>query len=113
MLEAGILNTLLIRMDLPYATQLRCIKPPDIPLEGEEHSRNTMLLITNLLWCLVGSILSSKKPPECLKGLPALQQCAMWYYLSIIRLMIKIGEVYGGNILGIQIIMNKFLCFDK
>lgn len=80
MLEAGVLNTLLIRMDLPYATQLRCTRPPDIELEGEEYPWDTMLLITSLLWSLVVSVLPPRKRPE---NLPPLQQCAMWYYLSI------------------------------
>ncbi|XP_025152924.1 uncharacterized protein LOC105180761 [Harpegnathos saltator] len=80
MLEAGVLNTLLIRMDLPYATQLRCTRPPDVELGGEEYPWDTMLLITSLLWRLMGAVLPAGKPlPDCLlKDLPALQQCAMW-----------------------------------
>jgi len=83
MLEAGILNTLLIRMDLPYATQLHCAKPPNIPLEGEEYSWNVMLLITNVLWNLMKSVLPPKTLPENLKTLPSPKRCAMWYYLLI------------------------------
>ncbi|XP_067217250.1 cilia- and flagella-associated protein 69-like isoform X2 [Linepithema humile] len=78
MLEANVLSTLLIRMDLPYATQLRCTRPLDIPLKGEEYSWDTMLLIMNLLWSLMGSVLPLKTPPEPLKNLPSLKKCAMW-----------------------------------
>ncbi|XP_025073512.1 cilia- and flagella-associated protein 69-like [Pogonomyrmex barbatus] len=82
MLEAGILNTLLTRMDLPYATQ-PCCRPPDIPLEGEEYPRDTMLLIIKLLWSLMRSALPPKTLPEHLKDIPSPKQCAMWYSLSI------------------------------
>ncbi|XP_018396892.1 PREDICTED: cilia- and flagella-associated protein 69-like, partial [Cyphomyrmex costatus] len=78
MLQAGVLNTLLTRMDLPYATQLRCNIPPDIPLEGEEYPRDIMLLIMKLLWSLMRSVLSSKTAVH-LKDLPSPKQCAMWY----------------------------------
>lgn len=84
MLRAGILNTLFTRMDLPYATQLRCTSPPDIPLEGEEYPWDIMLLIMKLLWTLMRSVLSPNTLPKDLKDLPALKQCAMWYYLLII-----------------------------
>ncbi|XP_011685792.1 PREDICTED: uncharacterized protein LOC105448749 isoform X2 [Wasmannia auropunctata] len=77
MLRAGILNTLLTRMDLPYATQSRCVRPPDVPLEGEEYPWDIMLLIMNLLWSLMRSALSSKTPSEHLKDLPLPKQCAM------------------------------------
>lgn len=85
MLQAGILNTLLTRMDLPYATQLRCTKPPDIPLEGEEYPWDIMLLIMKLLWSLMKSVLSPNTLPKHLIDLPSPKQCAMWYYLFIIR----------------------------
>jgi len=83
MLEAGILDILLIRMDLPYATQWHCTKPPSTPLEGEEYSWNVMLLIMNVLWSLMKSVLPPKTLPESLKNLPSPKQCAMWYYLLI------------------------------
>ncbi|XP_018355188.1 PREDICTED: cilia- and flagella-associated protein 69-like [Trachymyrmex septentrionalis] len=78
MLQAGILNTLLTRMDLPCATELSCAAPLDIPLMGEEYPRDIMLLKMKLLWSLMRSVLSSKTLPEHLKDLPSLKQCAMW-----------------------------------
>jgi len=81
MLQAGILNTLLTRMDLPCATELSCAAPLDIPLKGEEYPRDIMLLKMKLLWSLMRSVLSSKTLPEHLKDLPSLKQCAMWYHL--------------------------------
>lgn len=80
MLEANVLTTLLTRMDLPYATQLRCSRPLDIPLKGEEYSWDTTLLIMNLLWGLMESVLPPKRLPEPLKSLPSPKQCSMWYY---------------------------------
>ncbi|KAG7212571.1 hypothetical protein KM043_012870 [Ampulex compressa] len=92
MLDTGILNTLLIRMDLPYATQLRCTKPPDIALEGEEYSEATMLLIMNIIWCLMKSILEPKKLPDCLKRLSAPVQCAMWGLRYSFKRQIRYGQ---------------------
>ncbi|XP_011869132.1 PREDICTED: cilia- and flagella-associated protein 69-like, partial [Vollenhovia emeryi] len=85
MLQAGVLNTLFSRMDLPYATQLHCTKPPDVPLEGEEYPWDTMLLIMKLLWSLMRSVLPPNTLPKHLKDLPSPKQCAMWYYLLIRR----------------------------
>lgn len=79
MLEAGVLNTLLTRMDLPYATQIHCTKPPDVPIEGEEFSWDITLLITNLLWSLVRSVLPPRTLPKHLASLPSPKRCAMWY----------------------------------
>ncbi|KAL6417927.1 hypothetical protein ACFW04_007249 [Cataglyphis niger] len=78
MLEAGILNTLLTRMDLPYATLLHCMKPPNMPIEGQEYSKDTMLLKMKLLWSLMRSVLPPNKLPESLKNLSSPKQCAMW-----------------------------------
>lgn len=90
MLEAGILNTLLTRMDLPYAMQLGCTKPPDMPIEGEEYPKDIMLLKMKLLWSLMRSILPPKKLPENLKNLSSPKLCAMWYYLFMNNKQIKI-----------------------
>ncbi|KAI4500543.1 hypothetical protein M0802_004505 [Mischocyttarus mexicanus] len=78
MLEAGILNPLLIRMDLSYSTQVFCKPPPDTPFEGDEYSDDTMSLIMNILWTLTRSILPPKEAPVGLKDLAAPTQCAMW-----------------------------------
>ncbi|XP_043488894.1 cilia- and flagella-associated protein 69-like [Polistes fuscatus] len=78
MLEAGILNPLLIRMDLSYSTQVFCKLPPDNPFEGDEYSDDTMSLIMNILWTLTRSILAPKEAPVGLKDLPTPTQCAMW-----------------------------------
>lgn len=83
MLQTGILNTLFTRMDLPYATQLRCTRPPDLLLEGEEYPWDIMLLIMKLLWSLMRSVLFPNTLPQHLKDLPSPKQCAMWYYLLI------------------------------
>ena len=80
MLQAGILNTLLTRMDLPYSMEC-CTAPPNIPLEGEEYPWEIMLLIMKLLWSLMSSVLSLKTLPEHLKDLPSPKKCAMWYHL--------------------------------
>lgn len=77
------LNTLLARMDLPYATQPRCTRPPDLPLEGEEYSWDTTLLMMNLVWSLVGSALPPKASSDRSKDLPSLRPCAMWYRFSV------------------------------
>ncbi|XP_014603733.1 PREDICTED: uncharacterized protein LOC106786638 isoform X2 [Polistes canadensis] len=78
MLEAGILNPLLIRMDLSYSTQVFCKSPPDEPFEGDEYSDDTMSLIMNILWTLTRSILPPKEAPVGLKDLGPPTQCAMW-----------------------------------
>lgn len=83
MLQAGILNTLLTRMDLPYATQLHCTRPLDIPLEGEEYPWDIMLLIMKILWNLMRSVLPPNALPKHLIDLPSPKQCAMWYYLFL------------------------------
>ncbi|KAL0112704.1 hypothetical protein PUN28_012162 [Cardiocondyla obscurior] len=72
-----------VLMDLPYATQVRCTRPPDIPLEGEEYSWDVMLLIMNLLWSLMGSVLPSNTSSKHLQDLTSLKRCAMWHYLLI------------------------------
>ncbi|XP_035727792.1 uncharacterized protein LOC118444056 [Vespa mandarinia] len=82
MLEAGILNSLLIRMDLAYATQVFCKPPPNELLEGDEYSDDTMVLIMNILWTLMRSILPPKKVPACLKDFGTPVHCAMWYSSS-------------------------------
>ncbi|XP_018301515.1 cilia- and flagella-associated protein 69 [Mycetomoellerius zeteki] len=98
MLQAGILNTLLTRMDLPYATQLRCTIPLDIPLEGEEYPWNIMLLIMKLLWSLMRSVLSSKTLPEHLKDLPSPKQCAMWGLRYSFKRQILRGQYCAANL---------------
>lgn len=79
MLEAGILNSLLIRMDLAYGTQVFCKPPPDELLEGDEYSDDTMVLIMNILWSLTRSILPPRKVPARLKDHGTPVHCAMWY----------------------------------
>ncbi|KAF7383059.1 hypothetical protein HZH68_014908 [Vespula germanica] len=78
MLEAGILDTLLIRMDLVYATQVFCKPPPNELVKGDEYSDDTMSLIMNILWTLMRSILPSKKVPVCFKDFGTPMLCAMW-----------------------------------
>ena len=63
MIETGILNIILIRMDLPYATQLRCTRPPDSLLIGNEYPEETTLLIMNTLWSLMKSVLPPNVVP--------------------------------------------------
>ncbi|XP_071562592.1 cilia- and flagella-associated protein 69-like [Temnothorax nylanderi] len=98
MLQAGILNTLFTRMDLPYATQPRCTRPPDIPLEGEEYSWDVMLLIMKLLWSLMRSVLSPNTLPEHLKDLPSLKQCAMWGLRYSFKRQILRGQYCAVNL---------------
>ncbi|RLU17102.1 hypothetical protein DMN91_011171 [Ooceraea biroi] len=98
MLEAGILNTLLTRMDLPYATQMHCIKPLDILLEGEEYPWDIMLLITNLLWNLMKSILPPRTLPENLSNLPSPKQCAMWGLRYSFKRHILHGQYCAANL---------------
>ncbi|XP_043682372.1 uncharacterized protein LOC122635790 [Vespula pensylvanica] len=82
MLEAGILDTLLIRMDLVYATQVFCKPPPNELVKGDEYSDDTMSLIMNILWTLMRSILPSKKVPVSFKDFGTPMLCAMWYSTS-------------------------------
>ncbi|KYN15906.1 Uncharacterized protein C7orf63 [Trachymyrmex cornetzi] len=99
MLQAGILNTLLTRMDLPYATELTCCTVPmDIPLEGEEYPWDIMLLIMKLLWSLMRSVLSSKTLPEHLKDLPSPKQCAMWGLRYSFKRQILRGQYCAVNL---------------
>ncbi|CAL7952404.1 unnamed protein product [Xylocopa violacea] len=78
MLEANVLNTILIRMDLPYATQLRCTRPPDIPIPGNEYNDDTTLLIINTLWSLLRSITFPNTLPSNLKENLSPSHCALW-----------------------------------
>lgn len=87
MLEAGILDTLLIRMDLVYATQVFCKPPPNELVKGDEYSDDTMSLIMNILWTLMRSILPSKKVPVCSKDFGTPMLCAMWYSTSFFILV--------------------------
>ncbi|XP_033335215.2 uncharacterized protein LOC117225643 [Megalopta genalis] len=77
MLEVGVLNIILVRMDLPYATQLRCTRPPDSLLIGSEYPEDTTLLIMNTLWCLMKSILPPIDVPIKLKT-TSCAHCALW-----------------------------------
>ncbi|XP_076754246.1 uncharacterized protein LOC143425386 [Xylocopa sonorina] len=78
MLEANVLNTILIRMDLPYAIQLRCTRPPDMLIPGNEYNDDTTLLIINTLWNLMKSITFPNTLPNSLKENLSLSHCALW-----------------------------------
>ncbi|XP_029050719.1 cilia- and flagella-associated protein 69-like isoform X2 [Osmia bicornis bicornis] len=66
------------RMDLPYATQLRCTRPPDSLLIGNEYPEETTLLIMNTLWSLMKSVLPPNVVPIHWKdNLPSVH-CALW-----------------------------------
>ncbi|CAK9815304.1 hypothetical protein ANTQUA_LOCUS8376 [Anthophora quadrimaculata] len=78
MLEAGVLNTILVRMDLPYATQLRCTRPPDSLLIGNEYTDDTTLLIINTIWSLMKSIIPPNDMPINMKGSSPPAHCVLW-----------------------------------
>ncbi|XP_043786646.1 cilia- and flagella-associated protein 69-like [Apis laboriosa] len=78
MLEANILNTILIRMDLPFATQIHCKHPPDMLLKGNEYSDETILLIMNILWSLMKSLTFSNEKLINLKKNLIPTHCALW-----------------------------------
>ncbi|XP_076240800.1 cilia- and flagella-associated protein 69 [Calliopsis andreniformis] len=78
MLEAGVLNTIFARLDLPYATQLRCTRPPDMLLSGNEYSEDTTFLIMDTLWLLLKSILPPNGVPITLKTSLISMHCALW-----------------------------------
>ncbi|XP_060829520.1 cilia- and flagella-associated protein 69-like [Bombus pascuorum] len=78
MLEANILNVIFIRMDLPYAIQLQCTRPPDLLLDGEEYSDEVNLLIMNTLWSLMKSITFSNNMPTNLKENLKPTHCVLW-----------------------------------
>nr|XP_031827063.1 cilia- and flagella-associated protein 69-like [Nomia melanderi] len=78
MLKVGVLNIILVRMDLPYATQLRCTRPPDSLLTRTEYPEDTTLLIMNTLWNLMKSILPPKIVPATLKTALSCAHCALW-----------------------------------
>lgn len=79
MLEANILNTILIRMDLPFATQVHCKRPPDMLLSGNEYSDETNLLIINVLWSLMKSFYNEKSINlKNLKKNLIPTHCALW-----------------------------------
>lgn len=78
MLEANILNTILIRMDLPFATQIHCKRPPDMLLKGNEYSDETILLIMNILWSLMKSLTFSNEKLINLKKNLIPTHCALW-----------------------------------
>ncbi|XP_076397129.1 cilia- and flagella-associated protein 69 isoform X2 [Megachile rotundata] len=78
MLEAGVLKTILARMDLPYATQLHCTRPPDSLLIGNEYSEETTDLIMNTLWGLMKSVISPNEVPINLKNILTSAHCGLW-----------------------------------
>lgn len=78
MIEANILNIILIRMDLPFATQVHCKRPPDMLLIGNEYSNETILLIMNILWSLMKSITFSNEKSNNLKKNLIPTHCALW-----------------------------------
>ncbi|CAK9831943.1 Cilia- and flagella-associated protein 69 [Anthophora retusa] len=78
MLEASALNTILVRMDLPYATQLRCTRPPDSLLIGNEYTDDTNLLIINTIWSLIKSIIPPNGMPINMKGSSTPAHCVLW-----------------------------------
>ncbi|XP_076162248.1 cilia- and flagella-associated protein 69-like isoform X3 [Ptiloglossa arizonensis] len=78
MLEAGVLDIILVRFDLPYATQLRCTRPPDSLLDRGEYTEQTTILIMNTLWSLIKSVLSPKNEPVHLKKTLKSVHCAVW-----------------------------------
>ncbi|XP_076278659.1 cilia- and flagella-associated protein 69 [Lasioglossum baleicum] len=111
MLEAGVLNIVLVRMDLPYATQLRCTRPPDSLLIGSEYPEDTTLLIMNTLWCLMRSIIPPTTVPKLKTTLCA--HCALWglsytferqvFYSRFKSISIKIRNEIAAIILSILI----------
>ncbi|XP_076619072.1 uncharacterized protein LOC143340711 [Colletes latitarsis] len=78
MLEAGVLDTILIRFDLPYATQLRCTRPPDALISGAEYSEDMTFLIINTLWNLMKSVLPPNNISIDLKNTLTCVQCGLW-----------------------------------
>ncbi|XP_017798308.1 PREDICTED: uncharacterized protein LOC108579312 [Habropoda laboriosa] len=78
MLEVNVLNTIFIRMDLPYATQLHCTRPPDSLLIGNEYSDDTTLLIMNTLWSLMKSIIPPNSMPTNLNKSSTPAHCVLW-----------------------------------
>ncbi|XP_076642623.1 cilia- and flagella-associated protein 69-like [Halictus rubicundus] len=111
MLEVGVLNIILVRMDLPYATQLRCTRPPDSLLIGSEYPEDTTILIMNTLWCLMKSILPPINVPNLKTTLCA--HCALWglsytferqiFYSQFKSISIKIRNEIAAIILTILI----------
>ncbi|KAG6796258.1 cilia- and flagella-associated protein 69 [Apis mellifera caucasica] len=78
MIEANILTTLLIRMDLTFATQVHCKRPPDMLLIGNEYSDETIVLIINILWTLMKSFAFSNEKSINLKNNLIPTHCALW-----------------------------------
>lgn len=78
MLEANVLNVILIRMDLPYAVQLHCTRPPNLMLNGIEYNDETTLLIMNTLWILMKSIIFPNNMPINLKENLTSTHCVLW-----------------------------------
>ncbi|XP_066601002.1 cilia- and flagella-associated protein 69-like [Prorops nasuta] len=81
MLRENILNTLLSRMDLDFATGAVCKDPPVTTNTIEivnNYDGYTMLSIVDTLSTLMYSILPPNELPEFLKDGPPLLRCAMW-----------------------------------
>ena len=79
MMQAGVLNTIFTRMDLPFATQLRCTRPPDALLPGIEYSGDMTFLIMTTVWSLLKSVLPPNHMPVSLKETLTSACCGLWY----------------------------------
>lgn len=78
-MQAGVLNTIFTRMDLPFATQLHCIRPPDSLLPGIEYSADMTFLIMTTVWSLLKSVLPPNGVPVSLKETVTSTCCGLWY----------------------------------
>ncbi|XP_017754601.1 PREDICTED: cilia- and flagella-associated protein 69-like [Eufriesea mexicana] len=78
MMEAKVLNVILIRMDLPYATEIYCTRPPDSLIGGIEYDDETTLLIMNILWSLMKSITFPIDIPTNLIENLISTHCVLW-----------------------------------
>ncbi|XP_076663021.1 cilia- and flagella-associated protein 69 [Andrena cerasifolii] len=101
MMQAGALNTIFTRMDLPFATQLRCTRPPDSLLPGNEYSRDMTFLIMTTVWSLLKSVLPPNVMPVSLKETVTSIECGLWGLAYAFERQVHRGQ-YRSNCLKIR-----------
>ena len=82
MLQTGILDTLLIRIDPCYGPDFHSVPPDEttnLHLDKEDYY-DVMILSTNIMWGLVKAALPLGKQVDNKEKLPHPSRSAMWYF---------------------------------
>lgn len=85
MLETGLLDHILVRLDPNYATRSPFEIPSEIPedeLDRDYSKLDTLVMVTNIMWKIMHCVMPPKMLPDekTLTGFKPPSQFAMWYF---------------------------------